>query len=117
MLLYSSQTPSTDCQDINTLRYLIYQRQLADSKKKSKVQSCSLPPTLSATNEHSLRSYHQVQAWKGVDLDATGLGWKVVDECFVPVFSTLPPVPEFLLTKPKCECKGKCDTQRCSLLV
>ena len=57
----------------------------------------SLPPTSSAVSQHSLKVYHQVQAWLGNDLDPEGYGWKIVDNKYESINTLLPVAPQFLL--------------------
>ena len=78
------------------------------------IDSTSLPPTSAAAYEHSLRVYHQVQAWLEQDLDPTEWGWKIKEGCHVPVTSQLPAAPEEILEIIHCGCKTGCKQHQCS---
>ena len=45
----------------------------------SYVQPQTLPPTSAAARYFSYSIYHQVQAWRGIDLPPTDWGWRVAD--------------------------------------
>ena len=78
----------------------------------------SLPPTTDAAKQHSLRVYHQVQAWLGNDLDPTKWGWQIHkgqdSEKLKPIRMQKDAAPESLLKLVKCNCHGKCDKNTCS---
>ena len=78
------------------------------------IDSTSLPPTSAAAYEHSLRVYHQVQAWLVQDLDPTGWGFKIKEGCHVPVTSQLPAAPDEILEIIHCSCKTGCKQHQCS---
>lgn len=69
----------------------------------------SLPPTSAAAREHSLRVYHQVQAWRGNPLVPTEWGWKVENGQHIPTTTMLPPAPNHLLHLVRCNCKAGCE--------
>ena len=75
----------------------------------------NLPPTSAATKYHSLRTYHQVQVWKGRDdLDAQNWGWAVKGNRLLAVHTDRPPAPDRLLKVVRCKCKIDCKTSRCT---
>ena len=78
------------------------------------IDSTSLPPTSAAAYEHSLRVYHQVQAWLEQDLDPTEWGWKIKEGCHVPVTSQLLAAPVEILENIHCGCKTGCKQHQCS---
>ena len=97
--------------DLNALRHQRFVELLRTSKKA--VHPKSLPPTSATAKYHSLRTYHQVQAWKVVELNAEEWGWKVTDCKMTPVQNDLEPAPQELLQFVRCNCKAGCGTKRC----
>ena len=63
------------------------------------------PPTIAAAKYHSYRVFHQVQAWKGVNLDPKDWGLIVKGNLLLPIGTKRPPVPDDLLKLIKCNCK------------
>ena len=55
--------------DLDEQRYLVYCQKLGagnTSKEKKKVINlATFPPTSGSTKQHSLRTYYQVQVWRG----------------------------------------------------
>lgn len=82
-------------------------------KAASVITAESLPPTSDAADLHSLRAYLQVQQWLGNDLDAEQYGFHLTNGMYLPIPSTQPVAPEFLLDGIFCKCKGNCDTNSC----
>ena len=72
------------------------------------VQPESLPPTSAAARFHSLRVYHQVQQWKGTNLQPQEWGWELRSGKHLPVRTKLPPAPPFLLEVIRCSWKTDC---------
>ena len=97
---------------LNYLRYKKFVHKATVSKSVVEVQS--LPPTTSAARMHSFRTYLQVQTWLGNELNPTEWGWRMVENKYVPIKTTIAPAPERLLKVVKCSCKSNCDTRRCS---
>ncbi|KAK2140281.1 hypothetical protein LSH36_1407g00003 [Paralvinella palmiformis] len=60
------------------------------------IQTQFLPPTSDAAKYHSLRVFHQINEWKGENLNATEYGWKGKDGKFIPLRTDLPPAPDHL---------------------
>ena len=83
---------------------------------KSAVKPQSLGPTSDATAQHSLRVYHQVQAWQGRDLIPEEWAWILVNGKLMPVKMLLPPAPQELLKIIRCTCKVEC-TPRCTCVT
>ena len=107
LVMYGSKS-----KDLNTARAEIFQVKVATSS--GIVSPEKLPPTADAAALHSLRVYHQVQAWRGVDLRPEYWGWKRTDSGFVPIRLTKAAAPEHLLKIIRCNCGGKCDSKRCT---
>jgi len=98
--------------DLSALRHQWFLELLRTSKKA--VHPKSLPPTSATAKYHSLWTYHQVQAWKGVELNAEEWGWKVTDGKMTPVQNDSEPAPQELLQFVRCNCKAGCGTQCCA---
>ena len=107
MCLYKAK----HAENLNALRYQKFQELLRTSKKA--VHPKSLPPTFATAKYHSLRTYHQVQTWKGFDLNAEDWGWKVIAGKMTPLQNDLEPAPMELLKLVRCTCKSGCGTLRC----
>lgn len=45
----------------------------------------TLPPTASATHQHPLRTYYQVQTWLNNPLRAEDWGWEKTETLFSPI--------------------------------
>ena len=92
---------------IDQLRYNKFCQKVATSNKR--VEAESLPPTSAATKFHSLRVFHQVQQWKGVNVDmhmnSIDWGWKVKDGHLLPILTDIPAAPRELLEIIQCSCK------------
>ncbi|CAG9820707.1 unnamed protein product [Phaedon cochleariae] len=91
----------------SSLDFLRYQ-QFSRSATKSKFNLASLPPTAAAAKQHSFRTYHQVQAWYGVEKNPEEWGWKRSKVGLTPVRTTKDPAPEVLLKFISCKCKKGC---------
>ena len=86
--------------DLNTARSSKFCNKIATAKQYLKPQL--LPPTADAAQLHTMRVYHQVQTWKGENLDPLNWGWvkKLNNRGHVilkPLRMTNPPAPEALL--------------------
>ncbi|CAG9820117.1 unnamed protein product [Phaedon cochleariae] len=66
---------------LNAFRYNSFLKSVAIIKP----DISSLPPSKGATKQHSLRTFHHVQVWLGNDLPPQMHGWKIEDNCLVPV--------------------------------
>ena len=98
--------------DLNAARVEKFQVKVATSS--GIVPPEKLPPTSDAASQHSLRVYHQVQAWRGNDLPPQNMGWNKTSTGFKPIAMTKSAAPEALLRIIRCNCSGKCDTKRCT---
>ena len=99
---------------LDDLRYKNYKKQLYKSGSIQKdVDLRRLPPTSSSTKYHSLRVYHQVQEWLGINLDPLSYGWEIHEHKLSPKTSDIGIAPESVLKKLKCGCKTSCN-KNCS---
>lgn len=99
-------------QSINDLRYEKFCKKSATNTIV--VQPKSIPPTSAAAKYHSLRVYHQVQEWLGVELRPEDWGWKVSAGKLVPIMTDLQPAPQKFLEVVRCGCSYGCNNMRCS---
>ena len=97
---------------INVLRYGDFCVKAAKSTIRP-VNPCALPPSAS-TQYHSLRVYHQIQEWLGVEMSSVDWGWKISGGTLLPIMTDLQPAPKKFLDVIRCGCKSGCDTKRCS---
>ena len=74
-----------------------------------------LPPTTSATNLHSRRTYLQVmeRLGKNYGVQPTEWGWAVQWDKLVPLVMKDSPAPNSLLQMVHCNCSAGCSTLRC----
>ena len=98
-------------QTLDRLRYYIYKRTVAKQPLHSKFDLATLPPTSAAARQHSYRVYHQVQQWRGIELQPTDWGWKQSQLCITPIPSLQEVAPVTLLQLVSCNCKGDCSTR------
>ena len=68
---------------INVLRYEKFCVKTATSTVP--VQPGALPPTSGSVKYHSLRVYHQIQEWLGVEMSSVDWGWKVSAGNLLPI--------------------------------
>ena len=83
---------------------------------RTKIDPALLPPSPRAAYYHGLRVYHQVQVWTKLlnsDKDPLLLGWKIVNNMFVPIMTDIEAGPPEILKVVRCGCKGNCGN-RCS---
>ena len=88
--------------------------------KKKQAQSEKLPPTQAALEQTVMRANYQAMVWNNDIVPQPQLpspdnfGWKLEDNKWLPVMTTLPPAPEAVIQLVKCSCaKEKCSTNRC----
>ena len=83
---------------------------------KSFVTPERLPPTISATKFHSLRSYLQVMLWMDMadGMEVTEWGWDLQGNSLIPVMMDTNPAPEAILKMIHCNCSTGCSTHKCS---
>lgn len=97
---------------VNNLRQRKFSQKVVSSTKF--VHPQTLPPTSSAIEYHSLRVYHQIQAWRGYHLDPLTWGWRSEEEQLIPIMMSTEPAPAELLKTIRCNCLTECKTSRCS---
>ncbi len=83
-------------------------------KSTATVKAESLPPTAAATKYHSMRVFHQVMSWKGIDLQPCDWGWCEEQGQLYPIKTDLPAAPDSLLKIIWCKCKTNCRTLKCT---
>ena len=96
-----------------SLRYSFLAKKVATAK--TFVTPERLPPTTSATNLHSRRTYIQVMEWLGKNdgMQPTEWGWAVQGNKLVPLMMKDSPAPNSLLKMVHCNCSAGCSTMRC----
>lgn len=98
---------------LNDLRFDQYKIMTA----KSTFHFEKLPPTVGAAVQHCYRAYYQLQNWLGNKLNVTKWGWKEVGDndlkLLMPRLTDASLVPDELLKKISCNCKGDCSSSRC----
>ena len=93
---------------LDRYRYTCYNRSISRSSLSSSFKLESLPPTSAAAAQHSFRTYHTVQQWKGNQLDPIEWGWRIHDNNLIPVETDQPVAPDSLLNLVSCGCKRDC---------
>jgi hypothetical protein len=84
------------------------------TKSISHVKPESLPPTSDANSFHSLRVYHQVQHWLGIELNPIEWGWELSQGKLIPTKMSKAPAPDILMKFVKCGCTtSQCNTKQC----
>ena len=99
--------------ELMQLRYNVLVNKILAAKRS--VSPERLPPTESATNYHSMRTYLQTMIWMGTSgvMDPREWGWKVEGGKYIPLLTDNPAAPEFLLNIIPCPCKIGCASKRC----
>ncbi|XP_066601596.1 uncharacterized protein [Prorops nasuta] len=92
---------------IRELNYLRYQH-FIKSSKKTKFNLLSLPPTAAAAQQHTFRTYYQMQTWLGLYLDPLKWGWQRTPNGLEPIMTTQDPAPPSIMQTISCKCKKKC---------
>ena len=101
---------------LRDLRYNILCKKVCAAK--SFVTPETLPPTVSATKFHSLRSYLQVMLWMDMadGMEVTEWGWDLQGNSLIPVMMDTNPAPEAILKMIHCNCShvcGRCQEHNC----
>lgn len=109
LAMYKSITSKS----LDELRYFKYCQAISKIQIQAKFNLAILPPTEGSAEQHSYRVYHQIQAWKGNNLDASNWGWELKNGILRPITSSLPPVPRDVLHLVACNCKKGCS-RNCS---
>ena len=72
------------------------------------VQLKNIPPTTAAMSYHSMRTYCQVQQWRGNHgIRPECWGWTVTNNSMVPKQTDMPPAPKSLMEAIHCNCKTR----------
>lgn len=79
---------------IDNYRYITFSKLTRNNKP---VKLSSLPPTNSATQQHLLRVYYQVQIWLGNQLNPGHWGWVMNNNVLEPTTTLLPPATDELV--------------------
>lgn len=101
-------------ESLATLRHKLLTKKVATSK--TFVSPEKLPPTLSASEYHSRRTFYQTMVWMGKDegMDPINWGWRLDNRYLVPVTMQKDPAPKTLLVMIHCNCSTGCQTARCT---
>ena len=93
-----------------SLRYRFLAKKVATAK--TSVTPETLPPTTSATNLHSRRTYLQVMELLGKNdgMQPTEWGWAVQGDTLVPLTMKDSPAPNKIV---HCQCSAGCSSMRC----
>ncbi|GBO23878.1 hypothetical protein AVEN_84705-1 [Araneus ventricosus] len=76
------------------LRFKFFQKSLV----KNNFNLASLPPTIAAAREHSLRAYLQVELWSGFAKSHLDWGWKETKHGLFPITTHKEPTPPAFLS-------------------
>ena len=105
--------PNTSINSVKELRWWLFW--------KKQAQSESLPPTQEALWQAIKRANYQAIVWNLDNVPEPQhpppetSGWKLEDNRWVPVMTSLPPAPEAIIQLVKCGCvKSKCSSNRCN---
>ena len=77
------------------------------------VQPGALPPTSGLVKYNSLRVYHQLQEWLGVEMFSVDWVWKSSAWNLLSIMTDRQPAPQEFLKVVRCGCTSACDTMRC----
>ena len=97
---------------LGDLRYSEYKRRVLKGTQAVKAEV--LPPTSGSTKHQSLRTYCQVMAWLGINLDPEQYGYKIVNGKLRGTITDLEPAPPELLKTIYCNCNTGCLRNNCS---
>lgn len=97
-----------DCSAANSTLNALRHKTFIRTAYNSTHNIANLPPTEAAAEQHSYRTYHQVQLWQGNELKPEKWGWKRTHEGLSPVTTSMPPLPPQLLKLISCKCKKGC---------
>ena len=90
-------------ESLATLRHKLLTKKVATSK--TFVSPEKLPPTLSASEYHSCRTFYQTMVWigKAEGLDPINWVWRLDNRCLVPVTMPKEPAPKTFLGMIHCK--------------
>jgi hypothetical protein len=102
----------TSSPNLNAARVVKFQLKVATSA--GYVSPEKLPPTCDAAVFHSLRTYHQVQEWRGNSTNPVDWGWVKSGSGLVPIRMEKAAAPESLIKIIRCNCGGNCKKKTCT---
>ena len=76
------------------------------------VQPGALLHSSGSVKYHSLRMYHQIQEWLGVQMSSVDWCWRVSAGNLLQIMTDLQPAPHKFLEVVRCGCKYACNTLR-----
>ena len=97
-------------QSANKARCMLFAK-VADTDK--------LPPTSDAFKYHAMRVHFQSMVWRQANIPIQRLprpedmGWKIEENCLVPILMSLDPIPQACIEMIHCQCTTGCSTLRC----
>lgn len=101
------------------MRYTTYMNIISNSMFPTRPEK--LTPTVAAAKQHIRRVHLQAVQWQtlmAVKINPADWGWKLCQERYVPVMTTLSPAPSELMNLIKCQCKLEsrrpCSSSLCS---
>ena len=102
----------TSSPNLNAARVVKFQLKVATSA--GYVSPEKLPPTCDVAVFHSLRTYHQVQEWRGNSTNPVDWGWVKSGIGLVPIRMEKAAAPESLIKIIRCNCGGNCKKKTCT---
>ena len=84
--------------------YLKYNQAIGRQSLKRSFDIATLSPTTATSSYHSFRTYLQVKAWMGRDLNPTDWGWKESKQLLLLVETA----PDKILNIASCKCQKGC---------
>ena len=107
---------SIECHTVNEARKKLF------AKKGKSVEN--IPPTLDALVQHTRRAvfqagfiWSQSMILQPILPCPSDWGWKLIDDCWRPVWMTIPSAAKSCSELKKCGCKSGCTTRRCTCLM
>lgn len=104
--------PSSEITQVNEARLDMFARKQREYH--------SIPPTRAALLQHSQRAAYQAgHVWGQAIIsnpqlpDPTDWGWICEGDCWLPLWSRLPPIASSCVELTKCGCRGDCLSRRC----
>ena len=105
--------PNTPIKTVSELRWSLFRKKQAESVK--------LPPTQAAIREAIMRANCQALIWSLDSVPSPDLpppqeyGWKLEDDQWVPIMTSLAPAPDAIIELVGCGCKtNHCSSNRCN---
>ena len=105
--------PKTAIMTVKELRWSLFRKKQAQSEK--------LPPTQAALRLAIMRANYQTLVWNLDTVPFPDLpspqeyGWKLKDDQWMPVMTSLAPAPNAVIELVGCGCKtSRCSTNRCN---